>query len=425
MKFFTPFIIIGWLLFGSVLSAQILSPLNNLRQDQFGHEMFLHQVYNFPDSSDLTKSRADFYFIFVNDILTFFKKDDSTFAAGYDLSLIIYSNKNEALLEKSVSDRITVNTFEETNSRIKPIRQKISISLPPGEYHYLIQLTDSESRKTLRREDILRLASFSPDHLRLSDIIFINKIDSTNTKSGFVPNLQKTFSNTKSAFAAYCEIIPKQGTQELTTKYQIYTSLGQLVYQEEKNYQTNRIPVPLFISFKDHIIRPGEYHLNVQAGISSESVKKEQKFNVHWGTLSLQENNIDVAIEQLRLIASHQDIERLLNCQDSNERKILYDEFWKQRDPTPATSENEIKDEFFRRIDLANRNFTELYTSREGWRTDRGQVYIKNGTPDEVERQPVEMNQPTSEIWYYAKINRRYIFSDRHGTGEYHLVRVE
>ena len=104
---------------------------------------------------------------------------------------------------------------------------------------------------------------------------------------------------------------------------------------------------------------------------------------------------------------------------------IVFNEFWTQRDPTPGTYRNELKEEFFKRVDFANQNFPEIVTGREGWETDRGKIYIKNGPPDELDRQPTEINMPTAEIWFYAKQNKRFIFSDRQGNGVYRLVKVE
>jgi GWxTD domain-containing protein len=411
--------------FCTTLHAQILSPLAGMRQEQYGREMFLHQIYNFPDSSDGAKSRADFYFTFVNDILTFFKTEKGTYQAGYDINLVIYGPKNEPLLEKSSSGRIVVDTYEETNSRLKPIRQKISISLPPGEYRYVLQLTDSESHKSLQREQQLKLLSFSRDHLAVSDIVFINKIDSSGAHPFFIPNMQRIFSNVKSTFSAYCEIVQPQGSEKVTVNYSVTTSTGQPVYQMAQDLNPAQSIFPLLVNFRDRITIPGDYIFIVEAKTASAIVKREQKFSVHWGNLAVREDNIDVAIEQLKLIAKGKDIEKLLNTPDAKERKILYDQFWQQRDPTPETPVNELKEEFFHRLDFANRTFAEIYTGREGWRTDRGQVYIKNGPPDEIERQPTELNMPTAEIWYYAKLQRRYIFSDRRGTGEFHLIRVE
>jgi len=114
----------------------------------------------------------------------------------------------------------------------------------------------------------------------------------------------------------------------------------------------------------------------------------------------------------------------LKKASDSTKQAWIVD-FWKQRDPTPDTEENELQEEFYRRIDFANNYFTVNALDKEGWKTDRGGIYIKYGPPTDVERHQDQLNLPPYEIWYYKKINRRFFFEDKSGVGDYHLVRIE
>ena len=75
--------------------------------------------------------------------------------------------------------------------------------------------------------------------------------------------------------------------------------------------------------------------------------------------------------------------------------------------------------EYYSRVERANILFG---TFRNGWETDRGEVYIRFGPPSEVERHPFEINQQPYEIWYYYDIQRQFIFVDEMGYGEYRLV---
>jgi GWxTD domain-containing protein len=56
---------------------------------------------------------------------------------------------------------------------------------------------------------------------------------------------------------------------------------------------------------------------------------------------------------------------------------------------------------YFQRIESANRYFTDY---KEGWKTDRGMLYIIYGKPDEVSR------TATSETWYYQTRKTRFTF---------------
>lgn len=59
---------------------------------------------------------------------------------------------------------------------------------------------------------------------------------------------------------------------------------------------------------------------------------------------------------------------------------------------------------YFRRVELANRLFTSY---KEGWKTDRGMIYIIFGVPDEV------LRFHDREVWNYKndKFNERFTFS--------------
>jgi len=73
--------------------------------------------------------------------------------------------------------------------------------------------------------------------------------------------------------------------------------------------------------------------------------------------------------------------------------------FWKQRDPTPATALNEFKDEHYRRIAYANTWFGSRKKG-DGWRSDRGRIYILFGEPKEKVKFTGENDIRDCEIWF-------------------------
>jgi GWxTD domain-containing protein len=82
-------------------------------------------------------------------------------------------------------------------------------------------------------------------------------------------------------------------------------------------------------------------------------------------------------------------------------RDKFIEEFWKQRDPTPGSVRNEFKDEHYSRIEYANEKFGRG-TPFEGWRTDRGRIYITLGKPVQLMRYGGDIGICfPAEIWYY------------------------
>ena len=96
------------------------------------------------------------------------------------------------------------------------------------------------------------------------------------------------------------------------------------------------------------------------------------------------------------------------------EKEEFIKEFWERRDPDHTTEENEFKEEYFRRIDDANRLF---HGHRPGWLQDRGRIYILFGAPLERHTYPSELEP--REVWYYG--NFPVIFIKRMGDGDYKL----
>jgi len=104
--------------------------------------------------------------------------------------------------------------------------------------------------------------------------------------------------------------------------------------------------------------------------------------------------------EEVVYIILPQEREVFLQLQTDRERDLFIEAFWKQRDPTPGSPENEFKKEHFRRINYAN-HFLGRGTPKAGWRTDRGRIYIILGEPNDIQRFVGKTQTYPSEIWFY------------------------
>lgn len=109
------------------------------------------------------------------------------------------------------------------------------------------------------------------------------------------------------------------------------------------------------------------------------------------------------------------------------EREAFVEAFWKQRDPTPGTPENEFRTEHYRRLGYANQIYGRG-SSKAGWRTDRGRIYIILGEPKTIETFDTINGVVPVEIWFYQTETDsgllpafNMIFYKRQGTGEYTL----
>jgi len=96
-----------------------------------------------------------------------------------------------------------------------------------------------------------------------------------------------------------------------------------------------------------------------------------------------------------------------LELENDRQRDLFIREFWRHRDPSPGTPRNEFREEHYRRLAVADRLFSRG-TSKPGWRTDRGRIYIILGPP--VNRQFFDNSDIYPiELWYYQGIKSRRI----------------
>jgi GWxTD domain-containing protein len=89
-----------------------------------------------------------------------------------------------------------------------------------------------------------------------------------------------------------------------------------------------------------------------------------------------------------------------MKLENDRERDIFVRTFWKQRDPTPGTPENEYKDEIIERFKYANK-YLGRETPKDGWRTARGMMYIILGPPDSKENFVEQKGIYPTHVWYY------------------------
>jgi hypothetical protein len=61
---------------------------------------------------------------------------------------------------------------------------------------------------------------------------------------------------------------------------------------------------------------------------------------------------------------------------------------------------------------------------RNGWRTDRGRIYIMFGEPDQLDDYPYAPDTHPYQEWHYYRQGRyrKFFFVDENEDGEYRLV---
>ncbi len=139
----------------------------------------------------------------------------------------------------------------------------------------------------------------------------------------------------------------------------------------------------------------GQLSVEIGEGAERKQVVALVSFSRNWVV-----TNYDNLLALLRFFPWRQDLINGLRAARPAERPRLWREFWTATDPNPATGENEALDLYFTRIAVANERFRD--EGGPGWRSDRGEVYVTLGEPDQVYENP-----PGSDIrvvqWAYSR----------------------
>lgn len=122
-----------------------------------------------------------------------------------------------------------------------------------------------------------------------------------------------------------------------------------------------------------------------------------------------------------------QEKEVFLQLETDRDRDVFIQAFWRQRDPTPGTPQNEYRDEHIERFLYAGTRLKRA-TPREGWMTDMGRIHILLGPPRSIERFDSQAGLHPCQVWYYYGDRGRglptyfaLLFYQRNGSGEYVL----
>jgi len=137
-----------------------------------------------------------------------------------------------------------------------------------------------------------------------------------------------------------------------------------------------------------------------------------------WFTLTLEQQ-----MQVVHWLLTPEQRKTLAGLSENGQRSFM-NQYWKENDENPTTRSNETRAEIVRRWQFANDNFSEVAQVTDGWKTDRGRIYITYGPWGERDSFPVPFGGLPFEVWWYRSLDEglEFVFQDRHRIGEYRLV---
>ncbi len=386
-------------------------------------------------------SRLDVYTAIPHANLRFLKTGDA-FTARYEITASVFEldadNRRRQMVEnRAWQDNVSVFQFAATQSSQQISHSTYSLKLKPGQYLLELKLQDLASEEFYQKELFAEVRDFS-GALSLSDLILVNNFDvSSHTITPLVRD--RVFVNDPSFKIFYELYADEQQAVNITRqvirtpnsrglpfmrwlfrRWQADESQGEVSFSNQESLELKEGRNPVVLTIPAAAFEAGEYRVRIIAEdlYGNQLDVAEREVTMEWADeAEYQGRDIDMAIAQLRYIAKPKELRNIRDGKTKQERQERFIAFWSKRDPTPGTAPNERMEEYYLRIDYANRHYT---GNNSGWETDRGHTLVLYGEPDEVDSNAadLEFKQPY-EVWHYPRIGRRFIFLDKSGTGDF------
>ena len=356
------------------------------------------------------------YLIVPNKVLKFVKKSGS-FETAYQAKITLKKNKGEQVGRKSWSNTLKTNDYlESTSDKISTIHF-YEFKVPINDYVITSELFDRDSNESgvINRE--IKLKKRSSDIFLFKPFLIDSFEGDWGLKTNEIPIITNVIG--KKSIKPTIFLSGKIDTGKYKIDILINSSNKKELWNQsfeiysDSNHFFQRITLP------DNVINKGlrkKIYVTLQQG---KTKKKESLiFGVTRDGFSKSIASFNEAILAMRYILVDDEYKNMRRSK-AEEQEELFLSYWKERDPSPGTKENELQDEYFSRVAYANSSFK---GSTDGWRTHMGEIYIKFGRPDDIEEYSDPFTRIYQQRWHYYRINKYFDFVDESGFGDYRLT---
>ena len=349
-----------------------------------------------------------------------FQRDGAGFAAQYHVE-VAFRGDSGATRQFATDETVRVRTLQETVRADESVIYQQFIAVRPGIYHVDVTVRDRNAPAVAhgqRADTVPRLAGQGisepvavyqgPGRTRLADM------------PKLLPNPRAALSYGADSLRFYVETYGMPHGARLAAR-----ALDQSGH--EVWHDTVALTGTDAFASVLAVLRPGDVPVGqgrfevstVGAGAptaASRSTPFLVSFSDQWAI-----TNYDQMISLLRYFERQDWVDKLRQA-PPEQRPAVWREFYTATDPVGGTPENEALEAYFRRVQFANQRFRE--SGDAGWLTDRGEVYVTLGEPDDVFDFSTDASRSGVRgiRWTYNSLRLTLFFQDQNGFGRFRLT---
>lgn len=348
-----------------------------------------------------------------------FRRRGAEFYAEYRVEAAFRTDSaNVAPVRQIGSDeQVRVRNFQETLRTDESVIFQQFVTLPPGVYQVSVLVRDRNSPAFSRAERVDTAPRFAGAPLTMTRPLPVYAAKGRPQRSDhpdLVANPRATLPYGSDSLRFYVE---RYGAPPQAL-------LGRVVDGSDRELWRDTVPLTVGadLAFATVIVPPGnlpvgQAELQVVAPSGDTTIARFLvSFSNQWVI-----TNFDEMISLLRYF-DRQDWVDSLRRSTPERRPDVWREFWKATDPVPLTPENEALDDYFRRVQQANLRFQD--EGQPGWLTERGEVLISLGEPDEMLDMSSGLDRTGQRVvrWSYTSQRLVLYFQDQSGFSQFRLT---
>ena len=341
-----------------------------------------------------------------------FQREGNVFVARYRVSLS-FKREGTTSVDVAREEIVRVPTFQETLRSDESVLFQQVLRLVPGPYHVSVTVRDVGSTSESRAQADYTAPSFGAASVSAPILAYqATGRGSLAEPLNIVLNPRGSVGYGSDTLLAYIE--GYGFTRPTTVPFKVVDEQQHVVHEDELHFRGAHQVESQVVRLAPDSVALGELSLVVGEGDGERKVSALVSFTQAWVV-----TNFDEMLDLLRYFG-HDDQVNAMRKAPASERARMWREFYVATDPNNVTPENEALNQYFSRIAQANQRFTD--EGIPGWRTDRGEVYINLGAPDEaIENSP---GTTANRIlrWSYINLRLELFFRDESGFGRLRLL---
>jgi len=340
-----------------------------------------------------------------------FQKEGSAYVAKYRVDASFQPATGRAV-SGGQEESVRVDTFQETGRADESVLFQKFFRLLPGTYQLTVTIRDVQSGTTNKAELALVVAPFGTSTTSAPILTYqVTGRERLDQSLRIVLNPRGAVAFGGDTLLAYLEGYGYAGPTAVP--FEVRTAADSLVYSDSLRFRGGLPVESQFIKLRPDSMALGELRLVVGTKPEQKSVSAVVSFSAAWLV-----TNFDEMISMLKWFGHPEEVDRLKHA-EPDQRAAAWLTFWKETDPNPGTPENELLNTYFGRVAVAVQQFND--EGVPGWRTERGEVYIRLGEPDNV-LDTNGLTQMRVIRWTYESLRLTLYFRDDSGFNRYRLT---